>query len=44
MLEREAFRRIHAQWQATGYPFPSLVPSLATALGTSPTDRPRSPS
>jgi membrane peptidoglycan carboxypeptidase len=39
MLEREAFRRIHAQWQATGYPFPSLVPSLATALGTS-ADRP----
>jgi membrane peptidoglycan carboxypeptidase len=39
MLEREAFRRIHAQWQRTGYPFPSLVPSLATALGTS-ADRP----
>jgi membrane peptidoglycan carboxypeptidase len=39
MLEREAFARIHAQWQATGYPFPSLVPSLATALGTS-ADRP----
>ena len=39
MLEREAFRRIHAQWQSTGYPFPSLVPSLATALGTS-ADRP----
>jgi membrane peptidoglycan carboxypeptidase len=39
MLEREAFRRIHTQWQATGYPFPSLVPSLATALGTS-ADRP----
>jgi membrane peptidoglycan carboxypeptidase len=39
MLEREVFRRIHAQWQTTGYPFPSLVPSLATALGTS-ADRP----
>jgi membrane peptidoglycan carboxypeptidase len=39
MLEREAFRRIHAQWQDTGYPFPTLVPSLATALGTS-ADRP----
>ncbi len=39
LLEREAFRRIHAQWQTTGYPFPSLVPSLATALGTS-ADRP----
>ena len=39
MLERETFRRIHAQWQSTGYPFPSLVPSLATALGTS-ADRP----
>jgi len=39
MLEREAFRRIHTQWRATGYPFPTLVPSLATALGTS-ADRP----
>jgi membrane peptidoglycan carboxypeptidase len=39
LLEREAFRRIHAQWQSTGYPFSSLVPSLATALGTS-ADRP----
>jgi membrane peptidoglycan carboxypeptidase len=39
MLERVAFERIHEQWQSTGYPFPSLVPSLATALGTS-ADRP----
>jgi len=39
MIEREAFDRIHTQWQATGYPFPSLVPSLATALGSS-ADRP----
>ena len=38
-LEREAFREIHAAWARTGYPFGSLVPSLATALGSS-ADRP----
>lgn len=39
VLERDAFARIHARWRATGYPFGSLVPSLATALGSS-ADRP----
>jgi len=38
-LEREAFREIHAAWARTGYPFASLVPSLATAIGSS-ADRP----
>jgi len=38
-LEREAFQRVHAAWQRTGYPFASLAPSLATALGSS-ADRP----
>jgi membrane peptidoglycan carboxypeptidase len=39
MLEREAFRRIHASWQRLGYPFPELVASYATAIGSS-ADRP----
>jgi membrane peptidoglycan carboxypeptidase len=39
LLEVEAFLAIHRQWKKTGYPFPSLVPSLATALGSSG-DRP----
>jgi membrane peptidoglycan carboxypeptidase len=38
-LEREAFERIHRQWRQTGYPFDSLVPSYATAIGSS-ADRP----
>lgn len=38
-LEREAFLEIHEQWQRTGYPFASLVPSYATAIGSS-ADRP----
>jgi membrane peptidoglycan carboxypeptidase len=38
-LEREAFQEIHEQWQRTGYPFESLVPSYATAIGSS-ADRP----
>jgi len=38
-LEREAFEEIHRQWRQTGYPFDSLVPSYATAIGTS-ADRP----
>jgi membrane peptidoglycan carboxypeptidase len=38
-LERDAFREVHAAWQRTGYPFASLAPSLATALGSS-ADRP----
>jgi membrane peptidoglycan carboxypeptidase len=39
-LERRAFVHIHAAWQKLGYPFGSLVPSLATAIGSS-ADRPR---
>ncbi len=39
MLEEEAFRRIHQAWARLGYPFPSLVPSYATAIGSS-ADRP----
>jgi membrane peptidoglycan carboxypeptidase len=38
-LEREAFEAIHRQWRAMGYPFDSLVPSYATAIGSS-ADRP----
>jgi membrane peptidoglycan carboxypeptidase len=40
LLEEEAFARLHASWEALGYPFPSLVPSLATAIGSS-ADRPQ---
>ncbi|MHC8313014.1 transglycosylase domain-containing protein [Pseudomonas sp. GT1P32] len=39
MLEIEAFLEIHARWQKVGYPFDHLVPSLATAIGSSG-DRP----
>lgn len=39
MLEREAFNALHQRWQRVGYPFPHLVPSLGTALGSSG-DRP----
>ncbi len=39
MLEEDAFKAIHAAWQRLGYPFPSLVPSYATSLGSS-ADRP----
>jgi hypothetical protein len=39
-LERLAFREIHKAWKALGYPFDSLVPSLATAIGSS-ADRPQ---
>ena len=39
MLEREAFDALHQRWQRLGYPFPSLVASLGTALGSSG-DRP----
>src|SRR5690606_36041321 len=35
MLEREAFDDLHQRWQRVGYPFPHLVPSLGTALGSS---------
>lgn len=39
MLEVEAFLEIHQRWQAVGYPFDHLVPSLASAIGSSG-DRP----
>ncbi|MDY7561656.1 transglycosylase domain-containing protein [Pseudomonas sp. CCC3.2] len=39
MLEIEAFTDIHKRWQRVGYPFDHLVPSLATAIGSSG-DRP----
>jgi membrane peptidoglycan carboxypeptidase len=39
IMEVDAFRRIHQQWVELGYPFDSLVPSYATALGAS-ADRP----
>lgn len=39
MLEVEAFLDIHQRWRAVGYPFDHLVPSLATAIGSSG-DRP----
>jgi membrane peptidoglycan carboxypeptidase len=39
MIELEAFQEIHRSWKRLGYPFDSLVPSLATALGSS-ADRP----
>ncbi len=39
MLEIEAFLDIHQRWRKVGYPFDHLVPSLATAIGSSG-DRP----
>ncbi|MFH0813538.1 MAG: penicillin-binding transpeptidase domain-containing protein, partial [Pseudomonadota bacterium] len=39
LLERKAFAELHRNWESLGYPFESLVPSLATAIGTS-ADRP----
>ncbi len=39
LLEMEAFTEIHKQWRRVGYPFGSLVPSYATAIGVSG-DRP----
>jgi membrane peptidoglycan carboxypeptidase len=39
MLEQEAFLAIHQSWARLGYPFGSLVPTYATALGSSG-DRP----
>jgi len=41
LLEIEAFLEVHRNWQAHGYPFDSLVPSLATAIGSA-ADRPSS--
>ncbi|HET7237564.1 MAG TPA: penicillin-binding transpeptidase domain-containing protein, partial [Terrimicrobiaceae bacterium] len=39
LLEIEAFGEIHRHWKRVGYPFDSLVPSYATAIGVSG-DRP----
>ena len=39
LLERKAFAEIHRTWRSMGYPFETLVPSLATAIGSS-ADRP----
>lgn len=39
LLEMEAFMEIHRDWKRQGYPFDNLVPSLATAIGSS-ADRP----
>jgi len=41
LLEAEAFQLIYEQWKHLGYPFDSLVPSYATAIGSS-ADRPSS--
>lgn len=41
LLEAEAFEEIHKRWKHLGYPFSSLVPSYATAIGSS-ADRPAS--
>lgn len=38
-LEIEAFQELHKRWRLLGYPFGSLVPSYATAIGSS-ADRP----
>jgi membrane peptidoglycan carboxypeptidase len=35
MLETEAFAGVHEIWKRHGFPFPTLVPSLATAIGSS---------
>jgi membrane peptidoglycan carboxypeptidase len=39
LIEIEAFLEVHRNWQMHGYPFESLVPSLATAIGSA-ADRP----
>ncbi len=39
LLERDAFTEINRDWRRLGYPFASLTPSYATALGASG-DRP----
>jgi membrane peptidoglycan carboxypeptidase len=41
ILEIEAFEEIHEGWKRQGYPFETLVPSYATAIGSS-ADRPAS--
>lgn len=39
LMENESFVEIHKQWRKVGYPFSSMVPSLASAIGSSG-DRP----
>jgi len=39
LLEKEAFNKVALRWQRLGYPFDSLTPSYATAIGASG-DRP----
>jgi membrane peptidoglycan carboxypeptidase len=39
LLEDDAFKQIHDAWERLGYPFASLTPSYATAIGASG-DRP----
>jgi cell division protein FtsI/penicillin-binding protein 2 len=35
LLEIDALEQIHRGWKRLGYPFPALVPSYATAIGSS---------
>lgn len=35
ILEADAFQEIHRGWRRAGYPFSTLVPSYATAIGSS---------
>ncbi len=39
LLEQDSFTRIQKRWERLGYPFKTLVPSYATAIGSS-ADRP----
>jgi membrane peptidoglycan carboxypeptidase len=39
VIEMDAFKEIHRRWRRLGYPFDSLTPSYATAIGSSG-DRP----
>ena len=41
LSEVEAFTDIHRRWQRLGYPFDSLTPSYATAIGSSVSGRTR---
>lgn len=39
LVEMESFLEVHKQWKKVGYPFDSMVPSLASSIGSSG-DRP----
>jgi membrane peptidoglycan carboxypeptidase len=39
LMEQDAFKEVFNHWQRVGYPFSSVVPSYATAIGSS-ADRP----